>query len=198
MVQLTGRTIHNSRSTASIANNGMDNGEYAEEKGGEYQLSNRTKSLDSNDSNRHTMVNDREEVHSLAQRSTTIPSNVTLSAERLKIKAPFVIRVSDLTVLDSVPVHILTKNSLSVNVACGAWGSVTEVCPHPGQYAHFMSLNWKVPVMEGSNFRIHVWSRVTIYLFESTITHLQANDCFLLFLKGCLYWSMRTLVEGVA
>jgi len=81
------------------------------------------------------------------------------ATERLQLRPPFVIRVSDLTVLDTVSVHVLMKNLLSVNVACGAWGSATEVCAHPGSYAQYINLNWKINVMEGSFFRINVWSR---------------------------------------
>ena len=131
--------------------------ETGEEKG-EIQLSHRTRtdSYDSLKAGSQAM----DELPSIAHRSTaSLPSLAV--AERMKLRPPFIIRVSDLTVLDTIAVHLLTKNVLSVNVACGAWGSATDICPHPGQYAHFMNLNWTIPVMEGSNFRINVWSRGT-------------------------------------
>lgn len=75
------------------------------------------------------------------------------------LQPPFMVRVHELTVMETVRVHVLTSNALSVTVACGAWGSATEVCPQAGQNARYINLGWKVPVLEGAHFRINVWSR---------------------------------------
>ena len=76
-----------------------------------------------------------------------------------KMSVPFSIRVSSLTVLDTVNVHLLTQNVLSVNVACGQWGSATEASVNAGPFAHYVNLNWNIVVTEKSHFRVSVWSR---------------------------------------
>lgn len=74
------------------------------------------------------------------------------------VKAPFVLRISEITVLDSAQASILRKNSLSVNVVCGTSGQATDEVPNCGAFAHWINLGWKIYVIGGSTFRVTAWS----------------------------------------
>ena len=74
------------------------------------------------------------------------------------VKAPFVLRISEITVLDSAQASFLRRNSLSVNVVCGASGQATDEVPNCGAFAHWINLGWKINVVIGSTFRVTAWS----------------------------------------
>ena len=74
------------------------------------------------------------------------------------VKAPFVLRISEITVLDSAQASFLRRNSLSVNVVCGASGQATDEVPNCGAFAHWINLGWKISVIVGSTFRVTAWS----------------------------------------
>ena len=74
------------------------------------------------------------------------------------IKAPFLLRISEITVLDSAQASILRKNSLTVNVVCGTSGMATDEIPNCGAFAHWINLGWKITVIGGSTFRVTAWS----------------------------------------
>jgi len=74
------------------------------------------------------------------------------------VKAPFVLRISEITVLDSAQASFLRRNSLSVNVVCGASGQATDEVPNCGAFAHWINLGWKINVIIGSTFRVTAWS----------------------------------------
>lgn len=74
------------------------------------------------------------------------------------VKAPFVLRISEITVLDSAQASFLRRNSLSVNVVCGTSGQATDEVPNCGAFAHWINLGWKINVIVGSTFRVTAWS----------------------------------------
>jgi len=74
------------------------------------------------------------------------------------VKVPFVLKISEITVLDSVQASLLRKNSLTINVVCGSSGKATDEIENCGAFAHWINLGWRINIIGGSTFRVTAWS----------------------------------------
>ena len=103
----------------------------------------------------------------------TYPGAGDLAPLKPFMRVPFQINVREVTLLDTVNMHYLRKNSLSVNVVCGAWGKATQELKASGSFAHWIDLKWKIPVKGTNNLRITAWSHgVSIGSANITVAEL--------------------------
>jgi hypothetical protein len=74
------------------------------------------------------------------------------------MRVPFQINVHEVTLLDTVKAQYWRANALAVNVVCGSWGKATDELKNSGSFAHWINLQWKIPVKGTNNLRITAWS----------------------------------------
>ena len=73
---------------------------------------------------------------------------------------PFKVTVIALAVIDTEQISFPLSNSLSGNVACGAYGGATSTVKNSGSSAQWMGLKWPLMIENDlSRIRLTIWSR---------------------------------------